>query len=282
MNRKLLLFGLMLAFTLTGCKDKKPSMDDESALEEDSVEMADGDNDEESMDELISEETMPAAAEELFDDFLFNFASNKHLQTERIAFPLIVVSEAKSDTLEKKEWQMEHFFMHNEEYTQIYDNEKQMELEQDTSVNHAIVEKIFLDQGFVCQYLFDRKNGRWMLNGMHKQTLSHNSNASFLAFYRRFATDSVFRQSSLKDEIAFSSPDPDNDFERMEGVITPDSWEAFAPELPHGTIYNIVYGHHEPHSKTKIFVLRGIANGLEIELTFHHEHDKWKLTKLSE
>ena len=282
MNRKLLLFGLILAFTLVGCKDKKPAMDDESALEEDSVEIADGDADEESMDELISEEVMPVSAEELFDDFLFNFASNKHLQMERIKFPLKVESEAKSDTLEKNEWQMEHFFMHNEEYTLIFDSEQQMEQVKDTTINHATVEKIFLDQGFVCQYLFDRKNGRWMLDGMHKQTLSHNFNASFLSFYRRFATDSVFRQSSLKDEIAFSSPDPDNDFERMEGVITPDSWEAFAPELPHGIIYNIVYGHHQTHSDTKIFVLRGIANGLEIEMTFHRQHKNWKLTKLSE
>jgi hypothetical protein len=68
----------------------------------------------------------------------------------------------------------------------------------------------------------------------------------------------------------------------MEGVITPDFWEAFAPELPHGTIYNIVYGHPHSHSNTKIFVLRGIANGLEVEMTFHREHNQWRLTKLSE
>ena len=109
-----------------------------------------------------------------------------------------------------------------------------------------------------------------MLDGMRKQTMSHNPNASFLSFYRRFATDSVFRQQSLSEEIHFVGPDPDNDLEVMEGVITPDFWEAFAPELPHGTIYNIVYGHHHSHSNTKIFVLRGIANGMEVEMTFHH------------
>jgi hypothetical protein len=225
---------------------------------------------------------MPVAAEELFDDFLFNFASNKRLQMERVKFPIIVSSEAKADTLDRKEWQMEHFFMHHGEYTLIFDSEAQMESVSDTSVNHAIVEKIFLDQGFVCQYQFDRKNGRWMLDRMNKQTMSHNPNASFLSFYRRFATDSVFRQQSLAQEIAFSGPDPDNDFDQMEGVNTPDFWEAFAPELPHGTIYNIVYGHPHSHSNTKIFVLRGIANGLEVEMTFHREHNQWRLTKLSE
>jgi hypothetical protein len=282
MERISLIIGIMLVLILTGCKDLKPQNADDSVLEEDSLEVADSLTEEESMDELISEEPMPVSAEELFDDFLFNFASNKRLQMERVKFPIIVSSEAKADTLEKSDWQMEHFFMHHGEYTLIFDSEAQMEAVKDTSVNHAIVEKIFMDQGFVCQYQFDRKNGRWMLDRMNKQTMSHNPNASFLSFYRRFATDSVFRQQSLAQEIAFSGPDPDNDFDQMEGVITPDFWEAFAPELPHGTIYNIVYGHPHSHSNTKIFVLRGIANGLEVEMTFHREHNQWRLTKLSE
>ena len=282
MERISLIIGIMLVLILTGCKDLKPQNADDSVLEEDSLEVADSLTEEESMDELISEEPMPVSAEELFDDFLFNFASNKRLQMERVKFPIIVSSEAKADTLEKEEWQMEHFFMHHGEYTLIFDSEAQMEAVKDTSVNHAIVEKIFMDQGFVCQYQFDRKNGRWMLDRMNKQTMSHNPNASFLSFYRRFATDSVFRQQSLAQEIAFSGPDPDNDFDQIEGVITPDFWEAFAPELPHGTIYNIVYGHPHSHSNTKIFVLRGIANGLEVEMTFHREHNQWRLTKLSE
>ena len=282
MERISLIIGIMLVLILTGCKDLKPQNADDSVLEEDSLEVADSLTEEESMDELISEEPMPVSAEELFDDFLFNFASNKRLQMERVKFPIIVSSEAKADTLEKNDWQMEHFFMHHGEYTLIFDSEAQMEAVKDTSVNHAIVEKIFMDQGFVCQYQFDRKNGRWMLDRMNKQTMSHNPNASFLSFYRRFATDSVFRQQSLAQEIAFSGPDPDNDFDQMEGVITPDFWEAFAPELPHGTIYNIVYGHPHSHSNTKIFVLRGIANGLEVEMMFHREHNQWRLTKLSE
>lgn len=282
MEKRTLILGIVMVLILTCCKDLKPQKSDDSTLDEDSLELADSLTEEESMDELISEAPMPVAAEELFDDFLFNFASNKRLQMERVKFPIIVSSEAKTDTLDRKEWQMEHFFMHHGEYTLIFDSEAQMESVSDTSVNHAIVEKIFLDQGFVCQYQFDRKNGRWMLDRMNKQTMSHNPNASFLSFYRRFATDSVFRQQSLAQEIAFSGPDPDNDFEQMEGVITPDFWDAFAPELPHGTIYNIVYGHPHTHSNVKIFLLRGIANGMEVALTFRREHNEWKLTKLSE
>jgi hypothetical protein len=77
-------------------------------------------------------------------------------------------------------------------------------------------------------------------------------------------------------------PDPDDEFSQMEGVITPDFWEAFAPELPRDTIYNIIYGKRKTSADDKIFVIRGISNGQEVMLTFHHQHDKWKLTKLSE
>lgn len=83
-------------------------------------------------------------------------------------------------------------------------------------------------------------------------------------------------------EIAFSGPDPDDDFAQMEGFITPDSWEAFAPELPKDTIYSIVYKKHDARAKEKVFVICGISNGQEMELTFQQKHGKWKLAKLTE
>ena len=68
----------------------------------------------------------------------------------------------------------------------------------------------------------------------------------------------------------------------MEGFITPGSWEAFAPELPDDTIYNIVYGKQNTRTKEKVFVICGIANGQEIELNFRKQRGQWKLTKLTE
>lgn len=280
-----LVIGVLTACLLTGCKQGKTSFFSDSAADVDSTETTENyleDADEEDMDELISEEPMPQAAEELFDDFFFNFASNRRLQFERIHFPLVVRSDAKTDTLERSEWQMNHFFMHQEEYTLIFDSEQQMDIVKDTTINEVVVEKIFLSQAFVHRYIFRRENGQWMLDTIDKQTLSLNHNASFLAFYRRFATDSIFCHKSLSPEINFVGPDPDDEFGQMEGVITPDFWDAFAPDLPHDTIYNIVYGHQSHHSDYKIFVMRGISNGQEVELTFHHEKDKWKLVKLTE
>ena len=207
-----LLLCIAVFFTVTACKDVKPSSDEVVDVETDTVSVSEDEAEE--LEELISEEAMPVAAEELFDDFLFNFASNRKLQMERINFPLTVTSATKTDTLERNEWQMDHFFMSREEYSLIFDSEHQMVMVKDTTVTHVVVERIFLEQGFVCQYLFDRKDGKWMLNSMNRQTMSLNHNGSFLSFYRRFATDSLFRQNSLSEEVQFTGPDPDNEWNR--------------------------------------------------------------------
>ncbi len=85
---------------------------------------------------------------------------------------------------------------------------------------------------------------------------------------------------SLTETVTFVGPDPDDDFSEMEGVITADTWEAFAPELPSDLFYNITYGKNQEEGDSKVFVLRGIANGLELQMTFKRKGDKWKLTKL--
>ena len=278
------LFALpLLALMLIGCKDGKTSATDSQIVEE--VEYADSVpvlSDEDAVDELIAETPMPMAAEELFDDFFFNFASNKRLQLERIEFPLLINSGAKKDTLQRNDWQMEHFFMHQEEYTLIFDDEQQEELGKSTAVNEVTVEKIFLDDAFIRQYLFSKKSGRWMLIEVRNQTLPKNANASFLEFYQNFVTDTVFQYESLNSEIHFVGADPDDEFSTMEGMITPDFWEAFAPTFPSHLIYNVVYGRQDPESNRKIFVIRGISNGQEIEVIFERKGGRWKLTKLTE
>lgn len=229
-----------------------------------------------------TEAVMPTGADELFDDFIFNFASTRALQIERTRFPLPVIgTDGKQKSIAKREWKMESFFMRQDYYTLIFDTPEQMELVKDTALVAVTVEKIMLTDSIVRQYAFHRDHGRWMLAQIREQQLSHNANAQFLSFYQQFATDSVFQYRSLSEQIDFSGPDPDDDFARMEGVITPDFWGAFAPELPTGMLYNIVYSSQDPASAQKIFVLRGIANGLETELTFVLRNGHWKLTKLS-
>lgn len=280
-NGVVLVFVACLCMVLwtTGCSDKKPVAADTLAV--DSLQMVDTAS-VDTLDELISEQPMPKAADELFDDFIFNFAANRKLQLGRIKFPLEIVDGENVAYLKKKQWKMEHFFMDQGYYTLIFDNMKQMNVVKDTSINNVIVEKVYLAKEKVEKYIFKRINGRWMLTSVHTNDMVQNTNASFLAFYQKFASDPSFQIESLNNPVMFTGPDPDDDFSTMTGEIAPETWPAFAPELPSDFIYNIMYGQKYTEGNQKIFVMRGIANGMEMQLTFKRMDGKWKLTSLSE
>lgn len=230
---------------------------------------------------LIGETPTPKAMDELFDDFVFNFAANKKLQMDRVVFPLTVRKGDKTESIDKKKWEMERFFMRQGYYTLFFDNENQMQLMKDTSITQATVEKIMLKKDVVKDYVFNRIRGAWMLREIRETSISENMNASFLEFYQQFVSDKVFQVKSLNSMVTFIGPDPDDDFNMMEGIITPDTWEAFAPELPSKLLYNIIYGQPEPVGNEKIFIMRGIANGLEMELRFKKVNNRWLLMKMT-
>lgn len=263
-----------------GCTDKKTAVSENVAADtlvsEDTVSR-------DTLEELMAEQVIPMAADELFDDFIFNFAGNRKQQLRRILFPLPVVKDGHTVSMSKNSWKIDHFFMEQGFYTLILDDRKQMDLPKDTSINHVTMERINLDNSEVEQYHFDRTTGKWMLTSIHKNKVEDNDNSSFLTFYHRFVTDSVFQMQSLNDFVTFSGPNPDDDFEELVGEITPEQWPAFAPiDLPSGTIYNIIYGEKKVSGSQKIFMLRGISNGQEMEMTFKKSGSQWKLTKLVE
>lgn len=234
-----------------------------------------------SLEEDFSQIAVPKAADELFDDFIFNFTVNRKLQQERIVFPLQVDENGKKSVIEKKDWKMQHFFMRQGYYTLLFDSEQHMEIVKDTAVNHAVLEKIHFGHQTVRQFVFNRIRSAWMLTKIVEIPLAQSHNATFLAFYHQFASDAVFQTKHLEPTVGFVGPDPDDDFSQMEGIITPDTWEAFAPQLPSKLLYNIVYGRPEQEGNRKIFVLRGVSNGLELQMTFRRKGNNWRLSKLT-
>ena len=267
---------VLLMFSCTGKQAQRveESVTDSVADTLDSVPL-------DTLEQLLSEIPTPKAMDELFDDFLFNFAANKKVQKARIIFPLTVHKGDKDEQIDKNKWEMERFFMRQGYYTLWFDNDAQMELAKDTSINQAIVEKIQLKKDLVKDYVFNRIRGAWMLREIRETKIAENINASFLAFYQKFSSDKAFQVKSLNSLVKFVGPDPDDDFNMMEGLITPDTWEAFAPELPKKTIYNIIYGEPKSMDNEKIFILRGISNGQEVELRFKKVGERWLLMKMS-
>jgi hypothetical protein len=236
---------------------------------------------EDAMDSLISATPMPKTADELFDDFLFNFTANKKLQYERVKFPLPVWDGDSESEIQQKDWKMERFFSKQEFYTLIFDDESQLELVKDTNLDSVVIEKINLREKSVEQHVFNRENGAWMLTQIRRNAMYQNPNKSFLNFYEKFASDSLFQIQSMNEPVETILPDPDDDFSMIEGEFHPEQWPDFKPVvLPTDFIYNVIYGQKYTHSNQKLFVIRGIANGLETEMTFQKVDGKWKLMKL--
>ena len=273
-----ILLVMMAAMAIVGCNGRKASpaeewLDSLSDVPDDSIV---------SDDYLADDGYIPRAADDYFDDFFFLFSRSLNAQTSRIKFPLLVVTDGKTDTIDQKHWHMERFFMEQGYYTLILDNREQLELMKDTTLSHAVVEKIDLINKRVRQFVFDRLNGCWVMTQLNNCALEDIHHAAFLAFYERFATDNDFQMRSLNSSLQFSGPDADDDFNTITGQIDASQWSAFKPSLiPHGVIYNITYGKPAKEGKDKIFLIRGIANGLEMDMHFSLKHGEWKLMKFT-
>lgn len=281
--RKSVLFVILVCVAMvcmnTGCTDKKPQSAD--SLRADSF-VADTIVDSDTVARIVEEMPMPKTADELFDDFFFNFINNKKLQRGRVMFPLPVRTGNHVAYTQRKNWQMEHFFRDQEYYTLILDNEKQMVLQKDTAVDNVVVEKIYIAQGMIEEFQFKRNNGKWALTEIRNVGLEESGNASFLLFLKNFFTDPESNEDCIADPLEYNGPDPEGEDETkyVNTTIPAENWSNYLPEIPNDVIYNILYGQKYSGGKEKIFMFKGIANGLETELIFKRHDDDWKLVKI--
>lgn len=272
------LASLAMLFVGTGCTDKKTTSDVSVSVDTMLTDTLGTD----SMEALIEDEPMPKAADELFDDFIFNFAANRRLQSERTDYPVNVDTYGKLSKVEKSKWGMEHFFMRQGYYTLVFNSASQLDVVKDTAISSVYVEKISFAKRKVTRWQFNRVLGLWKMQGVRIMALTKHEDASFLRFYNNFVTNPDIQSVSIAESVSFSGPDPEDDFSRMTGELMAEQVPAFLPWMPSGTLYNIHYG-DQPYkpSNTRIFVVRGIANGMESELTFQKKSGGWMLTKLN-
>ena len=281
-NRKLLLsIVLVLCMIGTSCTDRKSPADAESA-EEDSLAadtlLAD------TVPDLVEEVPESKAVDELFDDFFFNFAGNRRMQMNRIVFPLPVHKEGGTAMLARRQWQYSHFFMGEGFYSVLLDNNQQDALSKSYVLTHASVEKLYLDEGRMKEYDFERGDGgEWRLTQVTHKPISDHPCASFLQFYQRFSADSAFQVRSLDEFVVMTAPDSDDEeFNEVTGSIMPEQWPTFKPVvIPHGVVYLVNYGQQYSSENQKVLIVRGIANGLNIEMTFQRKDNAWKLVKFT-
>ena len=269
----------MVAVT-TGCTSKKVDADDSINTDSTEADEADTVDSVDSATEVIAATPMPKAADQLFDDFFFNFIANKKLQRKRIVFPLPVENNGKvTKQIARNQWKMDYFFRPKGYYTLIFDNEDQAEYAKSTKLDTVIVEKINLTQKKVEQYCFDHQDGKWKMNKINNIGFAQKYNASFLEFLSKFLANNG--RGSIKDPLPYVGIDPSGETTNKVNTTIPASeWSTYLPEVPKNNIYNILYGQKYGESKKKILVFRGLSNGIETQLEFKNRGKSWRLERI--
>lgn len=230
------------------------------------------------------EEPKPTEADESFDDFIYNFASDDALQRQRIKFPLAYYNGEEPSKIEKKYWKHDYLFTRQSYYTLLFDSEEDMELVQDTALTSVQVEWIFIRTRMVKAYYFERIKGAWMLEAINLRPIDKAGNEDFVEFFGRFAADSLFQCGRICQPLVFVTTDPDDDFSVLETTLDLNQWLAFRPALPTDKLSNINYGQkNDNNSPGKILALKGIGNGLSNILYFkRRDGGEWELYKFED
>ena len=275
--KKLLLGFLLLAF-LISCGNKKAKMDPFATI----AEMVDsaGYKADTLQEAEVKEEPKPMVADELFDDFIFNYASDDALQRQRTVFPLPYYDRDTPLKIEADFWKHDYLFTKENCYTLLFDKEEDMDMVGDTTLTSVQVEWIFLKTRMVKRYYFERKRGMWMLEAINLREMEKGENEDFAEFYTRFVRDSVYQSKHISHPLQFITIDPDDEFSILETTLDVDQWYAFRPVMPTDRLSNINYGQkNEDLSDTKILKVNGIGNGYSNIFYFRKRGKGWELYK---
>ena len=222
----------------------------------------------------------PLEADELFDDFIFNYASNEGLQRQRTVFPLPYDMNGRQTKIERKAWRHDPLFSGESIYTLLFDREQDMDIVGDTALHAVQVEWIFLKKEEMKKYYFQRTRGMWMLDSIAQHPMREMDAGGFLSFYTRFVSDSLYQRSHIHTPLRFITLDPDDEFSILETTLDLEQWYAFRPQMPAEWLSNICYGQrNEAHSRTKILKVNGIGNGYSNMFYFRKRRGEWELYK---
>lgn len=278
---KKIVIGVMVLCVFSSCGNKKTNIDPFESLTNllDSVK---GDTAKLNAMELNAEtDPVPSKADETFDDFIYSFASDKEMQKQRVLFPLPFYNKDVPSKIERKLWKHDYFFTKQDYYTLLFDRESDMELVQDTSLTSVQFEWIYMKTRMAKKYYFEKKKNAWILEAINLYPIKEGGNESFIDFFYKFATDSVFQSEHLRDPLTFVTTDPDDDFAIMESSLDLYQWPSFRPTLPTDRLTNINYGQQLlSESRNKILEIKG--NGFSNTLHFRRTGDGWELYKFED
>lgn len=278
---KKLIAGVILLAILASCGNKKAKTDPFASITQEVDSMrhtADS-----IPQEILPEDPKPTQADESFDDFIYNFASDDALQRQRVKFPLPYYNGDEKSNIEEHYWKHDDLFTKQHYYTLLFDREEDMDLVGDTSLTSVQVEWIFVKTRMMKKYYFERIKGAWILEAINMRPIERSEKEDFVDFFSHFATDSLFQSQRVQEPLSFVTADPDDDFSVLETTLDLNQWFAFRPVLPTERLSNINYGQrNDDNSSTKILALKGIGNGFSNILYFRRKGGEWKLFKFED
>lgn len=231
----------------------------------------------------LARKPMPTDADELFNDFIYSFASEPSFQKQRIVFPLQVNNLNRITFIDIRHWKHDYLFIRQKIYSLMFDKEKDMDLANDTALTSVQVEWMYPRTNSKKEYLFKRIKGVWLLESIRISLIGKGDDENFLSFYHHFVTDSLFQAHRVRQPLTFVTSDPDNDFSVIQATIDVSQWFAFKPQLPVEQLSNINYGQsNSDNSDFKIVALKGVSNGFSNVLYFRRKAGKWELYKFED
>lgn len=273
---KRLLTGLFVLAFLSACGNGRPKIDPFATI----TGMVDSASHRADTLQQAEVEPKPSEADELFDDFIFNYASDDAVQRQRTVFPLPYYDGDMSSKIEERFWKHDYLFTKQNYYTLLFDRESDMDMVGDTTLKSVQVEWIYLETRMVKKYYFERKRGMWMLEAINLRPVEECEGENFVDFYTRFVTDSLYQSRHIADPLQFVTIDPDDEFAILETTLDVNQWYAFRPPLPADRLSNINYGQrNEDNSNTKILKVNGIGNGYSNVFYFRRRGGEWELYK---
>lgn len=274
MNKTFLGALFLTQFVLCACNNGSQTSSDETS--DKSLDSADAVLD---TLHLFEEVEPPVAADELFVDFFFNFASDVKYQSQRIKFPLPMKDNDARLDITRDDWHQFNRFKAQEFYSVIYERESDLELQKDTSVSHVCVQWIELKDEYIEEFNFRRINGKWMLTDIVKEDMKNSPNGSFLKFYSQFVSDSTYQREAIVTPLKFITQQDDPDEPTITEELSLNDWFEMQSDMPVITevLANIDFGQTCISQNRKKILMEGVSNGLCIKFKFDKIGTQWRL-----
>ncbi len=220
-----------------------------------------------------------------FFDFFFTFLRNKSFQAAHIKFPLPLVDRDSTVTTITSGAAFRSYFSWPDDddyYTLLLTDLQQVEeLESSLQLDSVSAEVIDLDDMLMRTYDFFRRDSVWQLQ-CSRTCEPTGRLGDFLNFYAQFSRDTLFQEERLAEHIRFSSADPDDETQLIEGILLPSQWSVFRPALPQGIITNFSFGQSFEETQRIILLQGGMASSMMQTLTFQQKHGRWLLTSFDD